>query len=258
VSRSPLWLPFLRHLTELEPRWLVWKNVESALEGTGDIDTAVPRPNWPPLVDAFHAWAAEHGVGPVIECPHAPNVMHLIALSRDEPFLEMDLMAKKIFLGRALFDAEQLLELAEIDARGFRRVRRGAEGLMKLVYNGLRRDGTANADGLAIKRIPALLGADPEGAQRAAELLFGRAGRAGLQLADAVVAGGWDRRAALELQAWFLVGAVAQPASVLARARFHVARRRCPVLVAVTSGGRRVSGDHEEWLAHVRSDHKVT
>ena len=253
-----MWLPLLRHLTQTAPRWIVWKNAEFALEGTGDIDSAVPRADWPPLMKEFHDWAGEHGLGPVIECPHAPNVMHLVALCDDEPFFELDLMAKKIFLGSTLFEAEQLLPLAEMDALGFRRVLPGAEGLMKLVYNGVRRDGTPNVNGLATKRVAELLRNDPDGARLAAEQLFGPAGRAGLRLARVVAAGEWDRRAALELQAWFLLRAAREPRSVAARARFHVARRRCPVLVSVTSGGRRIPGDREEWITRVRRDHNVS
>jgi hypothetical protein len=257
MSRASLWLPLLRRLTDISPRWIVWKNAESALEGTGDVDSAVRRADWPPLMEAFHSWAGGRGLGPVIECPHAPNVMHLVALQEAEPFFEVDLMAKKIFLGSTLFDADHLLPLAVMDARGFRRARPGAEGLMKLVYNGVRRDGTANVEGLANKRIGDLLSNDPEGARLAASALFGAAERAGLRLAERVANGGWDRRAALELQGWFLLRAAREPRSVLARVRFHAVRTRCPVLSAVTYGGRRVPDDQQEWLARVRRDHVV-
>jgi hypothetical protein len=236
----------------------VWKNAESALDGTGDVDTAIPRADWPPLIEAFHTWACEHKLGPVIECPHAPNVMHLVALCGDQPFFEMDLMAKKIFLGSTLFDAEQLLPLVDMDERGFRRVVPGAEGLMKLVYNGLRRNGTPNVQGLHDKRIAELIRRDPDGVRLAAEHLFGPARPAGLRLAAAVEAGGWDRWAALRLQAWFLLGTAREPQSAVARARFHVARRKCPVLIAVTTGGRRIPDDRDVWLARVRADHEVT
>jgi hypothetical protein len=256
VDREPLWLPLLRRLTDVSSEWVVWKNVESAVTGVGDIDSAAPRADWPRLTDAFHAWADEHALGPVIVCPHAPNLLHLVALDGPAPFFEVDLVARKVFLGSTLFVPSDLAPLTELDARGFRRTRSGAEGLIKLVNNGARRDGRANEEGLAAKHIPELLARDPRGVRDAARLLFGPARAPVLDLVHAVLNGSWDRRAMLNVQAWFLLRAVAEPASVAARVQFRRNRVRCPVLTAVFAG-RRVPGDRVAWLDEVAREHEV-
>ena len=45
-QRGELWLSLLRRLTAASATWLVWKNVESALTGQGDIDSAAAPADW--------------------------------------------------------------------------------------------------------------------------------------------------------------------------------------------------------------------
>ena len=47
ADRTAVWMPLLQGLTEPSPGWLVWKNAESALTGTGDIDAAADETDWP-------------------------------------------------------------------------------------------------------------------------------------------------------------------------------------------------------------------
>jgi hypothetical protein len=253
--RAAVWLPLLRRLSDVSVAWVAWKNVDSALDGFGDVDSAAPREEWPLLADEFSSWAFASGLGPVVLCPHAPNLLHLIALRDDEPFFELDLVGRKVFLGCTLFLPEDLRAVAEMDERGFRRVRPGAEGLIKLVGNGALRNGLPNVSGLRSKRIPELLAADPEGVRLAAPL-FGPAEQSVLILAGAVVRGSWDRRAMLSLEAWFLARALKEPRSVAARLRFRRARRSCPVLRAVFSG-RAIPGDVTSWITDVQRTHAV-
>jgi hypothetical protein len=255
ANRAVLWLPLLRGLTEASPTWVAWKNVDSALNGYGDVDSAAPQKDWPRLADEFSTWAFSFGLGPVVLCTHAPNLLHLVALCEGEPFFEVDLVGRKVFLGSTLFVPEDLRQVTEMDERGFRRVRPGAEGLIKLVGNGALRNGLPNRSGLIGKRIPELLGADPDGVRVAARL-FGPAEGDVLKLARAVVRGSWDRRAMLSLQAWFLIRAVKEPQSVSARLRFRRARQSCPVLRAVF-GGRVVPGDVHLWLEDVGRTHEI-
>jgi hypothetical protein len=256
-NRARIWLPLLQRLTEVSPDWVLLKHVDSALTGFGDIDSSAPRSQWPMLLAEFGRWASAHELGPVISCPHIPLLTHNIALAGAEPFFELDLMTRKVFLGSTLYEPRDIAPLAEMDPRGFRRLRPGAEGLHKLVNNGARRDGRPREAALRSKHIPELLASDPQGVRQAAALFFGPAERDVLALADAVVRGGWDRRAMLRVEAWSLLRALREPQSVAARARAHLAVRRCPVLKTIYGGGRRVPAPADAWLAEVARTHRV-
>lgn len=257
AERADLWLPLLRRLTELSPEWVLLKNADSALAGYGDIDSAASSSHWPILIAEFERWASVHGLGPVISCPHIPNLTHNVALAGAEPFFELDLMTRKVFLGSTLYTPADIASLAELDTRGFRRLRPGAEGLFKLVNNGSWRSGRPNEKALQSKQIPELLACDPEGVRLAASL-FGPSERQIVALAEAVVAGRWNRRAMLAVEAWSVIRAVGEPQSVAARVRARVAVRKCPVLQAVFKWGRRAPTPPEAWLRHVARTHRVS
>ena len=106
ADRTGLWLPLLRRLTLVSATWLVWKNVESALRGSGDIDAAADPRDWPAIEQEFIAWAASEGVGPVVACPHIPGGLNLVAAPpRGVTLLEMGVKDRKIWRGATLFRA---------------------------------------------------------------------------------------------------------------------------------------------------------
>lgn len=255
VDRSARWLPLLRRLTDVSPTWVSWKSVESALGGYGDIDSTADPHERAAILATFKEWATAQQLGPVIVCRHGPNLDVLVALCGTEPFFEVDVMPRKVFLGSTMFRYDDLLPLAQTDQRGLRLLRPGAEGLIKLLLNGTRRDGHPNQQGLRHHGIVDKLTQDMEGAHLLTRL-FGPGQRAALQLASAVVAGEWNRRAALQLEGWFLARAVLEPRSVANKIRFRIAKRTCPVLRAMLAG-RRVPEPRDEWLLDVRRDHRV-
>ena len=256
-DRTEVWLDLLRTLTERHHDWLVLKHPQSAFVGDGDIDSAAPRAGWPSIADIFRAWAQNHGLRTVIECPHAPGWLHLVALDDSGGrFWELDVNERKYFRGSLFYTANQLLELATMDSRGFRRLRPGAEGLIKLLHNGTRRGGRRNPEGLSTKGVTALLEADPEGAMLAARLC-GSAGPSALRGVRACVAGGWDRRAMLAVEARFSVRAIGQPRGLAWRLTGRRARRVDPLLEAVFAGSRHPIGRQDVWLDRVRRDHRV-
>lgn len=256
-DRTDIWLPLLRRLSEEIPNWLVYKGVDSAFTGIGDIDSVAPGEDWPAITAIFKDWAIQQGLGPVVVCPHVPNVLHLVALDPNSPyFFEMDVNRRKVFLGSTLFMPPDLLPLAVDDERGFRRLRPGVEGLMKLVQNGARRGGRSNWEGIRTKKIVELLNRDPEGVERGARL-FGRGASAVEELAEAVTSGEWNRSAMLRVEGWCLIGSVREPSAIWLRLRFRRVRGSCPVLVTVFERGRAVPNDREAWLAEVRADHTV-
>jgi hypothetical protein len=257
-DRTDLWLPLLRRLTESTDTWLVWKNVESAFEGIGDVDAAATRSDWPVIETEFRRWAAERGVGPVVVCRHIPGGLNLIAVPEGwATFLEMGVKAQRVWRGATLFELEDLLPMAVFDERGFRRLRPGAEGLFKLLLNGTRRDGGANESGLRGKRVRELLAADPEGVREAAALL-GAARRPALRGARRAAAGGWDRAAMLAVEGWAFLEAVRVPRVSLARVRFRLrGRATCLVVEAILGEGRRIPADRNAWLRSLARNHAV-
>lgn len=259
ADRAALWLPLLQRLTAVAPHWHVWKNVDSALRGTGDIDAVAPPAEWPIIEREFRAWAAQRALGPVAVCRHIPGGVNLVCAPDGwDTLLEMGVKTNKVWRGVTLFTHEQLAPLVVDDPRGFRSLTPGAEGVLKLLLNGTRWDGRPNREGLRAKRVVEQLRADPEGARRAATALFGRAAAALVAGAERAAAGEWDRGAMLAVSAWVVGRGLRSPGVMARRLRFRAsAGERCPV-VAALADGRRVPRDREGWLRAVADLHPVT
>jgi hypothetical protein len=258
ATRREIWLPFLRRVTEAFPSWAVWKNVESALEGHGDVDSFAPSRDWPGIERLWLAWVLERGMGPAIICRHVPQGPHFVSLDGTPWIVQFDVKVRGTFRGSTLIDVEDLLALAEIDERGFRRIRPGAEGVLKLLYNGMRMGGRPHPEGLVSKRVVGLLRQDPEGAREAAERLLGPARGAMTRAVEALLSGGWDRRALIRVEAWAALRSVAEPHVAASRLWFAAVNlRRCPVLRVIRRHDRRVPEDREAWLAEVARSHRV-
>ena len=258
TDREAVWIPLLQGLTRAAPGWTVWKNVDSALHGEGDVDAAAPRHQWPILQRIFRGWAQEAGLSPVVICRHIPGGINMVALpDNNEPFFELGMKDRRIWRGATLFRAPDLEGLLELDPRGFRTVRPGAEGLFKLLLNGVTRGGAPDHAALVKKGVADLLRKDPDGVTLAARLL-GPVRAAGIAAAEAVTEGRWDRRAAALIEAWFLTKAVTQPHVSLPRAYFKLrGRNQCPVVSAILSENRRVDGEPIEWARSVSREHVV-
>lgn len=251
------WLDLLRRLTEACPGSGVWKNADAGLAGEGDVDFAAPVEEWNRIEAEFLSWAAVHGLGPVITCWHVPGSMFLVALDPGgAEFLQLDVRARSTWRGSTLFEAADLVPLMEMDRRGFRRLRPGAEGLVKLLQNGIEAGGRPKSKNLVKERVVALLEADPEGA-RVAEDLFGRAGRWAGRGAVAARSGGWDRAALAAVEARAALRSLGEPGVALATVRARRAKASCPVLSASIRNKRRVPDDAETWLKAVARGHSV-
>ena len=237
----------------------MWKNVESALAGTGDVDSFAPPEHWPGIQRHFTKWAGAQGLGPVLTCRHIPQGPHFITVEPGSPYIvQLDVKDRGTFRGSTLIDAWTLPPLSEIDDRGFRRVRSGVEGIIKLCMNGTRRGGRPNEAALKAKNVRSLLAADPEGVERGAALL-GWARRPALRGAHAVLDGRWDRRAMASVEAWSAIRSVAEPGTALSRWRFlHVVAPRCPVIQLIRTQNRKIDGDPPTWIRSMASNHELT
>jgi hypothetical protein len=254
-DRSSLWLPLLRRLAEACPDWVVWKNVESALSGIGDIDAAAPKKDWEVIEGEFRRWAAERDLGPALVCHHIPGGLNLICIPKDLPtFLEVGVKDRRIFRGSTLFVADDLKPFMLMDPRGFRRIRPGAEGLFKLLLNGTRRGGRPNWQGIRDKRVLELLREDPEGMRMAARLL-GAAASPLVAGAERAMAGGWNRGAMFLVDVWAMTRAMARPVVLARRLRFRLWGKDCPIVRAILTDHRRIPPDREGWLRQVALTH---
>ena len=253
-----LWLSLMRALTGATSTWMVWKNADAVLAGIGDVDSAAAQAEWPTIARAFQAWARDVDVLPITNCAHIPGGMNLIAIPSDSAtMLELGVKTSKTFRGSALFSIDDLIPLSELDPRGFRKLRPGAEGLFKLFLNGAKPGGRLDSVGMASKQVRDLIRADAEGVRRAA-VLFGPVSASARAAARAAAVGDWDRRAVVSVEAWALVRGASHPGMFARRAWFRLGgRRSCPVVRALLGAHRRVPADRETWLREVAREHDL-
>lgn len=252
ASATEAWLPLLRRLTGISPVAGVWKNADSALAGEGDIDFSAPPGTWDAIMDAFQAWAGDLGFAPAVACRHAPDTMFLLAVQPGAAqFLQLDVRSRVTFRGSTVFTAEDLGPLMMMDPRGFRRLRPGAEGLLKLVLRGLSRGGRPKPSGLEHERVAPLIAEDRDGARQAAAL-FGLGERPLLAGMEAVAAGRWNRPAMIGVELQCLLRGLFEPATAWPRARSRLSHRApCSILHVLRHRRRAVPADVAAWLAAV-------
>lgn len=248
---SELWLPLLLRLTDRFPGWGLWKNGDAALQGHGDFDSTATEGHWDGITQEFALWAAANDLGPVAACRHVEGVLFLAALDETgSKLLELDVNARKYFRGWTMFEPGQLNPLMELDVRGFRRVRPGAEGVILLTQNGLRWGGRPDREGLARKRVGEFLRSDQEGVLLAARL-FRPADKALVRAAESAARDDWNRAAMLTVEARAVLGAVSAPSILAGRVRAKRIKKHCPLLTTIFSDGRVVRGDTSRWLERV-------
>jgi glycosyltransferase involved in cell wall biosynthesis len=258
TERGELLLSLVQELSAHVPRFVVWKNVESALTGTGDIDASSSPDDWTRIEEIFRNWVEEHHLGTAVVCNHIPGGLNLFAVSpRFSTIFEMGVKADRIWRGASLFTHTDLQPLVISDARSFRRIRLGAEGLFKLLLNGINRDGTPDIAAMKTKRVRELICQDRPGACQAV-VLCGLGKAAALRLVDAVIRGDWDRRAALELQTWFLVKAILAPGTLGRRVAFRMRGiDECRLVAVVQREHRIIPQNRKQFLAEVACNHRL-
>ena len=252
-----MWLDFVRAASAACPGAAAHGDLAEGFSAEGDVDLLVARGEWPCLEEVFAQWAERHGLMPALSCRHRAGVLVLVAVGPHDVFYEVEARAERFFRGARLFSAEDFGALAIDDPAGFRRLRPGAAGIVKLFPSGLGRLGRPAWRGAKLDRVRRLLAEDRDGAERAAGLL-GLAARPARSGAAAVAAGGWNRRAMLAVEAMCAASALLRLPTLVARARFRFgAERDCVILRAVREHGRRIPGDRAGWLAEAAATHPI-
>jgi hypothetical protein len=252
-----LLLPLVRSLTALSPSCVVWKNADLALAGIGDIDLVASAGVWDSIVGQVRAWAVEAGLGPVVVCRHLPDGMFVIALNGEREFFQVDVRSRATFRGSTVFRVQDLAPMTEMDRRGFRRLRPGAEGLLKLVLKGLDRGGRPRSENLQSEGVLELIASDAPGVREAAAL-FRPVSNALMAGAECFRAGAWNRPAMLAVEIACRLKALSQPRVAFGRACFRAFHmKRCPLLRASIQGHRRPPLDYAGWLSRVAGTHPV-
>jgi hypothetical protein len=248
------WLPLLQRLTAVSDSWGVWKNADRALTGRGDVDSTAPVTQHGLVRHEFYDWATQAGLQWFIQCRHAGGVLILVALDHDR-WAQLDIVFAPTFRGARLFLAEDLVPLMVMDARGFRRLRDGAEGLFLFLNKGCRWGGRPNWSNLTKYHVLDKIARDWPGAE-AVSALLGSARSLVLSGAHAAMTGDWNGSALLEAEALIAMRALAHPSVLASRA---IARGwslpRCWVVKAIDAGRR--PQRLEEWLQRVRERHTV-
>lgn len=258
-DRAERWISLLTRLTTEFPRWAVWKNAASALNGHGDIDSFAPPEDWPGIEDEWLNWLQTGAFTHAIVCRHVPQGPHFVALENGSPWIwQLDVKVAGTFRGATLIDVDKLHRMVEFDEAGYRRVRPGAEGVLKLLYNGMQRFGACDEQGLETKQVVPLLASDPEGVQLAADLLCGPTAGSMMKAVDALLLGEWDQPSLRRVETWFRVKALAEPRRAVSRVWFNtVSKKVCPILQIIRNNDRRIPDDSEAWLAAVAKNHVV-
>jgi hypothetical protein len=252
------WLPLLQRITARSSQAVVWKNADSGLGGLGDIDMVAPQKDWPVVIGEFMDWAARRDLGIVVICRHMTECMFLWAVDTALHSLwQLEVRSRMTFRGSTVFRPRDLTPLVTMDPRGFRRLRPGSEGLLKLVIKGLGAGARPRDELLRSEGVAGLLQSDPEGMRKAARLL-GPARDSVIAGAESVAEHRWNRIAMLRVEAWCRIKALAEPGVAWGRARYHlVDRKRCPVLGANKGGGKRLVPGSEPWFEAVAWSHPV-
>lgn len=257
--RAGLWLSLLQRLTQVVPQFGVLKNSARALSGMGDIDAFAAEEDLPLIEQEFRAWTAERDYPLVTVCRHPVAGAIFVAIDPASPYvLFLDIKAYRTFRGSALIGLRDAVSLAELDALGFRRLRPGPEGVLKLLWNGMRRGGRRNEEKLHSRAILELLRSDPADALDSARVV----GPAAPLLRYAIrraIAGEWSRPALIGVEWWCLVRAIGRPDVLLRQIwyRLRVAPQ-CPVLELSRRARRRLPDDREGWLGEVAAAHTGT
>ena len=255
-DRARLWLPLLLDLTNSLPEHLVFKESQAAFDGVSDVDAYAAPARFPSIERRFRSWAADHGLQVAVVCRHDWRGPTMVAIRPDDPYpFMLDVKVGRLYHGSFLFTIDDLHDLAAMDDLGIRRLRTGAEGVVRLLVFGTTRSGRCDDNGFVTKDIRGSLVKDTAGAVTASRFagVAGPALRRGIQ---SVLDGGWSRRDMATVVALCHARAVVHPDRLFQQLRWRLGAIRSCALSQLVE--RRMPDDSERWLRDVAASHPVS
>jgi hypothetical protein len=255
-GRGPTWLPLLEHLTRSVPEWVVLKNLDSAFDGHGDVDTMAPPRTWPGIERAFREWAGGAGLSVVGVCRHNRRGPNMLARADGDPYLYiLDVKVMRPWRLSPFVTADDALEFAILDPAGYRRARTGLGATLKLLFNGTAYGGRADEAAMRVKHVREELREDPDGALRAARLV-GAAAPALRRGIRAAMDDRWSHRDMLAVEVWCAARGLRHPVNLVRQVRARRTRAdRCPSLRLSYRDARRLPDDANAWVAAFADAH---
>jgi len=224
------------------PEFMVWKNLDRALAGQGDVDAACPAARREAVTARALDVARERSAYQVaVICDHLPW-NRLVTFCDEECFpsiAELHLCLQPFRRGVPWAAPSSLLSQSIVDPSGIRRARPAAEALVGLVTHGLSSTGLPAFGPGERATVRAALRSDFGGIEPAVAALVPRAIRRPVRdLAVALADDRWKRVSAF-LAFWgFAALSLQSPSKILTRLKSRdVLAKPCPT-IAATSRGR--------------------
>lgn len=229
---------FLAELSRRQEEFLVWKHLDRALQGRGDVDAAAPRGTANAVLADARAIAGTHlRASHVISCEHVADkrLQFYVQPARLPQLFELDICTQP---SRGLSPWAQpatMATLSMLDATGIRRLRPGPEAVVSLVYHGISSTGVPRLHDDEAEIVQKGLAVDLEGARSACNTLLPIPARSSMQQLLALTAdGGWHRGLASAAYLGFLAAGFAHP---------HFTGRRVAFRVRLATGRECVMSD---------------
>lgn len=243
-----------------DPEFLVWKNLDRALRGQGDVDAACPAAHGEELTQrALQAARDQSDYQVAVICDHLPW-NRLVTFCSEELFpsiAELHFCFQPFRCGVPWASPTSLVTQSIVDTAGIRRSRPAAEALVTLVTHGLSLSGLPRFRGEERALVHTALRSDFDGIRPAVAALVphpiqGQVGGLATTLADDQ----WKRARALIAFWGFALLSLRSPSKLLTRfkARRVVTRQDgCPTLAA-TARGRVVNLQESSTMAEFLTD----
>lgn len=217
---------FLSELSGRHDSLLVWKHLDRALHGRGDVDAAAPRTVAGRIIaDAVEIAAVTLDASHVVRCDHVADkhLAFFVQPHRLPQLFELDVCVQPSRGLAPWASPAAMLALAELRPDGIRCLRPGAEAVVSLVYHGISSGGDDRLSGDERAIVQRGIDIDLEGARAACGSLPPLLARSPLRaLVEDLDAGSWSRGDARRAFNAFVLSGLSSPTFTARRTRFRL------------------------------------